>query len=239
MGQNEDRNSVVPRSTALSRSPSIDSSLVPGASPVKPVQPVIPVTGEMGYQPSKFEPPIFKVTSPNEELPLPTKEIPTPAPQSPAPTTVSSPSGFDAARWVANDLEGGEAYHEKNGDVTRYGIGDSGGYSKGMSANTPEEAAKIIIDKYASLPGIKEHFSQLTDPRDQVAVLQFALHRPGWLQTYFKQNAGKPFDRDAVLQYQEDEYHRHGGPLLQSFINRVNKARGYNPQMLAQAGEGS
>lgn len=153
----------------------------------------------------------------------------------PVSTPDAAPTSLAVASWVADKLEGGEPFQEKNGDVTRYGIGDSGGYSAGMKAETPEEAGQIILDKYASLPGIKENFEQLKDPRDQAAVLQLALHRPAWAQRYFKENPiseDKPFDRNDFLDFQQGKYEANPGKYTQGFLDRVADTRGFDPAIL-------
>jgi hypothetical protein len=221
-GNSEDDSTVyTPKSNSFSR------------QPMQGPQPSIPTS--VGYDPNpKFEP---SVPVPPDKIPVPDPVVAIP-PDAGEPPAPQASTALQSAAWVAQHLEGGEAFHEKNGDVTRFGLGDSGGYSAGMSASTPEAAGQIYLDKYASLPHIKENFSQLTDPRDQVAALQLALHRPAWLQSYFKDHpvtSEQPFNRQAMLDYQEAKYNASPGQYTQSFINRVDKTRGYDPQpMVAQ-----
>jgi len=161
---------------------------------------------------------------------------PAPAQQTLAtPIKTSQASPANAGLIVAQKFEGATP---TDGAGTAYGLGQ--GNAAGISVSTPEEAAVVYEDKYLnnpSFPLTQKIASQVTDPNERVVLMQYAVHRPAYLEAFLKKQmtgngatSGKQF-LTAMLNDQERNYRTKPFDVEsrynQAFINRVNEARKY------------
>jgi hypothetical protein len=152
------------------------------------------------------------------------------------PTGLSS-ADHEAIKNVLSNLEGGEAFTESDGNVTRWGIGD--GLSAGLHPHSLNQAANMFYDKYiehSPFQYAKKVMKQMEKlgPDEVFAWAQLVLHRPSWADRYARAwlHAGKPgFQDDSFVKYflsrQRRDYinRSHHRKYLAGWLRRVRVSR--------------